>query len=433
MGKTMPELEALSDSPWKMFIFLSELLHRPVLTHDGRQLGRLTDLKIRLGDMFPRVTAVLLKTRRSGRNGIKSLDWETIERINSQVLHLHPGAEERLVSPQIGSEEILLCEEILDKQVVDTHGAKIERVNDIHLLIARQDLHVIHAEIGMRGILRRLGWLRVIDGLSNWLFAYHMAERLVSWKFVQPLAGDTVGQDLKLNLHGTKLRDIHPSDLADILEELDRANRARIFTALDPETAAGALQELEDPKLQRSLLESAPAERASDIIEEMEPDEATDLLADMPQEQQQQIIDKLEEPVREDLEELLQFPEGTAGGIMTTEYIALGGQCTFAEALDEIRRSDCSMDSLSYIYVIAPDDLLLGVQTLLHLLSHPAQTRLREQMDTNLVTVSTDASIKEIGALFRKYKFMAIPVVDDGNRICGIVTIHDIIEAGEWL
>lgn len=431
----MPELEKLTDSPWKMFIFLSELLDRPVLSHDGLQLGRLTDLKIRLGDMFPRVTAILLRTqtRTHKRNGVRSLDWDAVESINGQVLHLHPGAEARLMPPQTQNEELLLREDILDKQVVDTQGAKIERVNDIHLLIAHENLHVIHAEIGIRGILRRLGWLRVVDGLSNWLFAYHITEKLVSWKFVQHLAGDNVRQDLKLNLHGNKLRDIHPSDLADILEELDRSNRARVFTALDAETAAGALQEVEDPKLQRSLIESAPTERASDIIEEMEPDEATDLLADLSEEKQQQIIEKLEDPVREDLEELLQFPEGTAGSIMTTEYIALDGRRTFAEALDEIRHSDYSLDSLIYIYVLAPDDRLLGVQTLRRLLVETPETKLHVQMDTNLVTVATDESVKEIATLFRKYKFMALPVVDSDNRISGIVTIHDIVQAGEWL
>src|SRR5262249_53968242 len=150
---------------------------------------------------------------------------------------------------------VLLRKEILDKQIVDTHGAKLERVNDLHFLVAERELRVVHVDVGFRGLLRRLGWLRGFDSLTEWLFSYQLADHLVSWKFVQPLASDPTRSVLKLNYTQRRLDDIHPSDLADIMEELDVHQRQVMFRSLDVETAAEALEEV-DEKLQIPLLES---------------------------------------------------------------------------------------------------------------------------------------------------------------------------------
>src|SRR5512135_2474088 len=177
------------------FLYVSELLGRPVVDATGRRVGKLVDLKARLGEAFPRMCALVV---RLGGKRTAALDWSEVAAFGPKKVLLVPGAKDKLGPLEVKGEEILLKEELLDKQVVDTHGAKIERVNDIHLLIINQDLRLVHVDIGKRGILRRLGLLKPIDKLTSWFFEYTMPEVLVSWKYIQPLASDPHKKDLKL-------------------------------------------------------------------------------------------------------------------------------------------------------------------------------------------------------------------------------------------
>ncbi|MFH1574931.1 MAG: hypothetical protein ABIG68_13170, partial [Acidobacteriota bacterium] len=210
----------MQSSGLEMFLFFSELLGQKAVGHTGKPVGEMQDLKVRLGDPYPKVTALLIKRRRP--QGSLSLDWSEVRSLNGGTIHLKEGAEAKLAAHEVRQDEILLRQDLLDKQVVDTHGARIERVNDVHLLVVRSDLHIVHVDIGIRGILRRLGWLRAVDALTDWLFAYQLREKMVSWKYVQPLAAGLMKQNLKLNVKLQTLREIHPSDLADILEDLDQ-------------------------------------------------------------------------------------------------------------------------------------------------------------------------------------------------------------------
>lgn len=422
------QLDKLLDPGLKMFVFLSEILGRPVVTSQGAPLGRVGDLKIRLGEMFPKVVGLVVRPRRRGRP--RSLPWSEVESLSGQAIVLKPGAEARLAPVESGQDEILLREELLDQQVVDTSGARIERVNDIHLLIVDEDLRIVHVEIGIRGILRRMGWLRAIDAVTNWLFAFQFQDKLVSWKTVQPLASDPFKKNLKIDVRLKRLHELHPSELADILEDLDQDSRARIFKALDLETAAETLQEV-DPKLQLSLLESAPVEQASDILEEMDSDEATDLLADLPEEKQQEIIQTLERPHRQIIEELLTFEEGTAGSIMTKDYVAVGVDRTIEDAFEEVKKTSHPLESIAYLYVTNAENALVGVLTLRHLLLCARDAALAPLMNTHLVKARTEDDVDEVAGLFRKYKFMALPVVDAEDRLRGIITLRDIVESKE--
>ncbi len=410
----------------KMFVFFSELLGRSVVDSNGKVLGKLTDMKVKLGELFPKV--VSLSIRKKWRRGLLELDWSEIEGLTGHLIRLKPDAEKK-IKPFAGNEnEILLREELFDKQVVDTFGAKIERVNDIHLLVVDRELRIVHVDIGMRGIFRRLGWVKVIDSLTDFFFSYQIPEKMISWKYVQPLASDPQKKDLKLNVTLRKLHELHPSDLADILEELDQASRSRVFKSLDLSTAAETLQEVE-PKYQLSLILSTSEELVSDILEEMEPDEATDLLAGLPQEKKTKLIQTMEKPSREKLEELLRFEEGTAGSIMTKDYIFIQGDKTIGDASELFKRTTHPLDTISYIYVTDEENHLIGVLTLRHLVLCDKDTPLSKLMNTNLIKVKTEDDVKEVKEIFKKYKFMAIPVVDEENRLSGIVTLRDAVES----
>jgi CBS domain-containing protein/sporulation protein YlmC with PRC-barrel domain len=408
----------------KRFIYFSELLGKPALYADGRRLGRLADLKVRLGESFPKVVALHF---RLGWRKVLSLDWSEVESFSGDKILLKPGAEEKLSPQDVKSEEMLLKEELLDKQVVDTDGAKIERVNDIHLLVINNDLRIVHVDIGKRGILRRLELLRPVEGLTKWFFEYEFPEVLVSWKYIQPLASDLHRAELKLNVTARGLHDLHPSDLADILEDLDRENQNRIFKALDLETAANTLQEVE-PWLQRSLIEAAPEEKASDLLEEMEPDEATALLSELPEDKKRKLFLTMEKPSREVLQELLTYKEGTAGRIMTTDYVSVREDQTVGDAVRAFKGTTHPLESVAYIYVLDAEGRLRGVITLRHLLLMDRETPVRDLMNTRLVRVWTDDGVGAVAEVFGKYKFLMVPVVDEENVLVGVITFQDIIE-----
>ena len=411
----------------RRFVFFSALQGRAVLDSAGQVFGRLHDLKTKLGEHFPRITTVVVRKEKLKKP--LALDWAEVSAFDGDTVTLRPGAEKAGTSVEVGAEEILLKVDLLDKQVVDTFGAKIERVNDVHLLIVDHELRIVHVDFGVRGILRRLGWLRAADGLMDWLFGYRFPEKLVSWKYVQPLAAD-LKHNLKLNVTLRKLQEIHPSDLADILEELGRANRSSIFKSLDLQTAAETLQEV-DPKIQMSLIETTPEERATDILEEMEPDEAKDFLAELSEEKQEKLMRTMEDPYRENMEELLQYKEGTAGSIMTKDFIALSREATVAQAIEVFSGVFYPMESLTYIYVTDHEGHLAGVITLRHLITCDKQAALGKLMNQRLVRAGIEDDIDTVAGIFRKYKFLALPVVDPDNVIQGIITLQDIVEDRE--
>jgi magnesium transporter len=414
------------DANVNLFLFFSDILGRPVVGADGAPIGKIADLKVKLGELFPRVSSLAVRKRR--QKGLWELDWQQVQDLNSHTVGLRPGAEQGFRPLEVKNDEILLRDELLDKQVVDTFGAKIERVNDVHLLIVKQDLRLVHIDYGIRGILRRLGWLRALDAATNWLFAYQIGEKMISWKFIQPLLSGLVRGSLKLNVTSRKIHEIHPSDLADIIEELDTLNRSSVFRALDLQTAAQTLEEVEDPKLQVALIESAPADRASDILEEMAPDEATDLLADLPEEKAQRLMRTMEKPSREVIEELLQFKEGTAGSLMTTDFFAVGKDRTIGEAIEAFRKTTYPLESVAYIYVTDKDGRLVGVSTLRQLVTCERDIPLRKLMNPHLVFVAPGDDADAVKDLFKKYKFLALPVVDEERRLSGIITLKDIMQ-----
>ena len=426
----MQKLEApfkdLQPTNINMFLFFSELLGRFVVDEAGVAIGKLADFKLRLAELFPMVATLVVKKR--GEKKLVELDWQEVQSLNKTMIRLNPGACDKFRPLEVNPQEILLRDELLDKQVVDTFGAKIERVNDIHLLIVNRDLRIVHVDYGIRGILRRLGWLKAIDFFTNWLFAYQFEEKMISWKYIQPLPSGPAKQSLKLNVTSRKIHEIHPSDLADIIEELDQISRSTVFRSLDLQTAALTLEEV-DPKLQLRLIESAPVEQVSDILEEMAPDEATDFLADLPEEKQQKLIRTMEKPSREAVEELLKFKEGTAGSIMTKDFLSVRKDKTIGDAIEEFRKTVYPLESISYIYVTDQDNRLAGVSTLRHLITCQKDATLGKLMNTHLVKVEPEDNVNTVASLFKKYKFMALPVVDKEDVLKGIITLQDIMQS----
>jgi Mg/Co/Ni transporter MgtE len=320
--------------------------------------------------------------------------------------------------------ELLLKDSLLDKQIVDTHGAKILRVNDLHLLKVNSDLRLVHVDVGLRGLMRRIGLEKATEKFFQWFFDYHLTDNLIPWRVVQPLSSPDL---LRLKISQDRMAQLHPADLADIIEELDINKRTEVFQALDVETAAEALEET-DPKIQVHLIENLHPAKASDIIEEMSPNEAADLLGDLPKDKAEGILKEMEKEMAEDVKELLVHPEEEAGGLMTTAFPVFPPQTTAKEALNYLRRESENLDLIYYLYIADDNGHLLGVASLRNLLMANPHRALADLMEPRVVTVGVKEEKKEIADLFAKYAFKAVPVVDMENHIKGVIPFRSLLE-----
>lgn len=414
---------AVNQEP-QVFLFLSEILGKKIVDPEGRPIGKVLDLTVNIGEMYPPVTDVLLRLEKERTKVL--LPWSRVASVNG-ALTTHPLRPEDFRMPEPRTGEQFLKETLLDKQVVDTDGAKIRRVNDIQFVKARQTLYLVHVDVGFHGLIRRIGLEKPVGFLLRTLFDYSMdsmEDQLISWKFIQPLASPAL---LRLTVAQNRLAHLHPADLADIIEELDIHNRSAVFRSLDVETAAETLEET-DPKIQVSLIEGLDTANASDIIEEMSLSEAADLLGELPPDKAAGILKEMEQDVAEDVKELLAHPEEKAGGLMTTSYPSLAPDLKASEAMDMIRKMAEDMDMIYYLYVVDAQEQLLGVLSLRDLLVAKPDTPLAEIMDTRVVSVNIEEKKDRIAEDFAKYGIMAMPVVDDDNRMEGVILFKNLLE-----
>lgn len=412
-----------------LFIFLTDLTGKKIYAPDGKGLGRVIDFATDAVENYPRVSSLIY---RAGwlRPKRTRVPWEQIARLDRAGIILAAGWDEYARPLERGPGEVLLVADVLDKQIVDVNGAKIERVNDIHFLNTDRDLRVVHADVGFRGLLRRLGFLALFDALTEWLFSYKLKEQFIPWRFAQPLGKVLAGRSIELTVARQRLATLHPADLADILEELPPPDRAAFFKALDDETAADTLEEVEDAELAVDLLETVGPERAGDIIEEMQPDEAADVLQEFDETQAQEIIGGMEDDERaEDLRELLAQEEGTAGAVMTTEYVSVPPTATVAAALRILKKEARDVENYDVFHVVAGDEELLGIFSLREAVLAKGTTPIVELMERRIVSVKPDDKLSEVADIFGKYGFSTVPVVDDKGKIRGIVALRDAVAA----
>jgi CBS domain-containing protein/sporulation protein YlmC with PRC-barrel domain len=403
----------------QMFIFFSELMGERILDPQGRPVARILDLIAAIDVAYPRVTGILMRFSNNGK--IVAVSWRDVSFAKGKIT-LKNEAYEPLEGSDKG--ESRLKEALLDKQVVDTDGAKIRRVNDLQFLIANGALYLVHVDVGFRGLLRRVGLKRPFSFILRALFDYEMSDQLISWKFIQPISSPDL---LRLTVAQKRLSQLHPADLADIIEDLDINQRSAVFNALDVETAAETLEET-DPRIQVSLIEGLPAENASDIIEEMSLSEAADLLGDLSPETAEGILNEMESDVADDVKELLAHPEEVAGGLMTTAYSSFPPAATVSEVLERIRGAADDLDLIYYIYVVDEKEHLLGVLSLRDLFGAKPDRQLSEVMDARVVSVNIREKKGKIAEDFFKYGIMAIPVVDDEEHLEGVILFKNLLE-----
>jgi len=405
----------------KDFYFFSDFLNRRVYNSSLQKAGSISDLVAERAEPYPMIIGMIIRTK--GREKRFYLPWEKMIRVEPQITF----SEDELRSLKASLPEkdiVLLREEVMDKQIVDTYGAKVVRVNDLHFLRVDSRLRLVHVDVGFRGLMRRVGWEKLVDQILRWLFSYDLPNQFISWKYVQLLSGSDL---LQLSVSQKKLSHLHPADLADIIEDLSSRERSAIFHALDTETAAEALEEI-DPKIQKALMETIPVEKASDIVEEMSPSDAADLLADLPEERAEEILEGMEHEKAEDLRELLVHPDETAGGLMTTAYLSLAPGVTIETAIARLKAEAPNLDIIDYIYVVDEEEVLQGVVSIRDLLTAQSHLPLSEIQGSRVVSVKPDEDQNEVVEAFAKYGFRALPVVDEENHLRGVISFRSVLD-----
>ncbi|MCA1989611.1 MAG: CBS domain-containing protein [Desulfarculus sp.] len=407
----------------KNAIYFSELLRTVVVDGQGRRLGRLEDMAAEIQQTLPPLTALLVGGDRSGQ---RLIPWEAVRSLEGRRIVVDASVE-----PETGSLEerlagrLLVRQHLLDRQIVDTGGAKLVRVND--LVLHRRNGHLVLSavEVGARGLLRRAGLLRPADALIQWLFSYRWPENLIHWHLVQPVDSADV---VRLRWSLTRLSHLHPADLADILEDLDPASRARLLQLLDPEIAADVLEETE-PKVQAALISNLPTEQASDILDLMPSDEAADVLQGLAPERAESLLREMEPEQAEQVRCLLDHDQSTAGGLMTVGFLSLPPETSVGQAFDHLRQESADLDVIYYVYVEDRDGHLLGVVNLRELLASPPEATLAQIMETRVISVELKEDPDQVANIFAKYGLRAVPVLDEQGRLHGVLRFKALLDA----
>jgi magnesium transporter len=357
-----------------------------------------------------------------GRAGDRTVPYSELAALLSAAIPLKRASRE-IPDYQFHDEDIRLVADVLDKQILDTDGARVVRVNDIELVRINGDVVVSNVDIGVQGILRRIG----LRGVGRWAahrFHTDASAGTISWDFVEPLVHD---QSMRLKVPASKLAELHPSDIAEIISDLNRAEHKDLLNKLDIKQLADTLEEVE-PDFQANLLGHFSDEKVADVLEEMSPDEATDFLAELPDERRQGLLKLMETDEADEVRELLRYDEDTAGGLMTTEYVAVTPEMTASQAIEHLRQIGEEAELLYYVYVIDKDEHLLGVFSLSDLIIAKPETPITQFMHKRLISVELDAKQDDIAQLVAKYNLIAVPVVDAEKHLHGIVTADDALD-----
>ena len=407
-------------------LYLSQMLGRPVLDEAGEKIGVVSDLAISTGEVFPRITSLAFQ----GPGKVPfMISWRRyVGEFDEEGIRLKVPSHEIRFS-YLQPSEILLARDLLNRQIVDTQGLKVVRVNDLKLSVSGSQLRLLGAEVGIRGILRGLAkWLeKAVVGIAK-AFGKRIDEQIIAWNYMDLLDRDL--SSVQLSVTHKRLGELHPADVADILEQLDPRQRANVFAHLDEAHATEAISEMED-EYQAEFIENLDSARAAGLLGSMDPDDAADIVRDLSYEKAETLLRLMGVEDAEEIRHLLGYKDGTAGGMMTTQYVHMNQDDTVAETIEVLRALDDDFPRVTFVYVLNDYDELVGVVSLRTLVLSAPEKRMSDIMHTDLLTSSPDDTEEEVSTDIFKYDLPAMPIVDEHGVLLGIVTVEDAWDAIE--
>ena len=403
-------------------VSLTALLGTPVTDSQGQLRGKLKDIVVATGPDGGKVAGLVLKTR----TGLSIVPSQEVMETPAGTLELRSAAA--LAPLKDESSYLFLQRDLVDRQIIDINGRKVVRVNDVDLEWtgegAARHLRVAEVEVGLRGAFRRV-FKGILPRARLESISRRFSARAIPWQFVDVIEPDPARR-VKLRIEHERLAEIHPSELADILEDLAPAEREAVFTSLDEEVAAETLEEVE-PKLQKALLEKLDDERIADIVEEMDPGAAADLLSELPEDQSDAILEEMEPEERQEVEDLLEFDEDSAAGCMTTDFVYVGVDATVAQAVQALRSFDGDPESVTEVFLLDEKRMLRGAIPLARLVMAQPETHLSVLAEPRVLSCPADLKQNELAEMFDKYNLHALPVVDPQGRMVGVVRAEQVI------
>ncbi len=397
--------------------FLSRVIGNRVYSSGGKPIGKIKDLIVETDLIRPKIVAVCLKNK----NGIEIVDYSKfkVEKLKGQYIF-----KCSTIKPfNIDKEKIFyLRKNVLDKQIVDINGRKLVRVNDLKLAVLSTGTYLVAVDVGFEGFLRRLGVAKPLKILFKFLGISFPSNHIL-WDEVENVNS---GHEIKLSKENSNLFKLHPSDLADIIEEMDKNMRFAVFSSLDDEKAADVLEELE-PNAQVSLIQHLSVEKAADLLKKMPADEVADILDELNEEAAEELLNEMEDTVSQEIRELMEYSEDSVGSIMTTDYVCFDQNDTVSNVTKELRRSKPEADTIYYLYVVNDKGKLIATISLRDLIISELEDKVHHIMNKSVVYVYDDDDIDSLNEIISKYSLLAVPVVNREKMLMGMVIINDVV------
>ena len=407
-----------------MELYATELFGVKTYDSQGNYVGRVREFFIEPAEAPNRISHFLLS-----RGSFQPLvaKHNQIASVSDGKIQLNVG-EKALEIYEPNESWLAVRKDLLDQQIIDTRGRKVVRVNDLDLAEQRSngnvELRLTQVDVGLPGAVRRLLQGVIPSGVVRRL-QRPLPPSTIRWEFVNLIEPDPLRR-VKLRITHEKLEDLHPADLADIIEELSASERQSIIASLDEETAAGVLAEL-DARLTTQIVEDLDPEKAADILEEMAPDAAADLLADLPKETSEELLDEMPGREANEVRELLEFDPATAGGMMNTDFVFVSEVATRDEVLEWLRKQDQNFDQLDTVVLLDDKAEYSGAVPVVRMLMAAPDEPLGALKMEPQVSLPPEAHEKEVFELFDKYNLRMLTVVDRANRPIGAITVDDVV------
>ena len=414
------------DSKGIIMLYLSQMLGKPVVDCTGEKIGTVSDLAISTGEVFPRITSLAFQ----GPGKIPfMISWRKyVDEFDDDGLTLQVEAHDIRFS-YLQPDEVLLARDLMNRQIVDTQGLKVVRVNDLKLSVSGSQLRLLGAEVGVRGILRGLApWIeRSVVSVAK-VFGKKIDEQIIAWNYMDLLDRDL--SEVQLSVTHKRLDELHPADVADILEQLDPQQRANVFEHLDDAQATEAISEMED-EYQSDFIESLDNKQAANVLGNMDPDDAADIVRDLSFERAETLLRLMGVEDATEIRRLLGYKDGTAGGMMTTQFVTVHSSDTVRDAIEVLRGLPEDAPSVYYLYVLDDDHRLVGVSSVRTLVLNRDDALMGDIMYTDIISVTPDEPEEDAVEDIFKYELTAMPVVDEREVLLGIITVDDAWDALE--
>lgn len=411
-------------------IYLSQLLGNPVIDANGEKIGVVNDLGIATREVFPRVTSLAFQG--PGKTPFM-ISWRKyVETFNDEEVRLSVAATDIRFS-YLQPDEVLIARDLLNKQIVDTRGMRVVRVNDLKLSdTSSTQLRLLGAEVGVRGLLRALspGFERLVLNISHAL-GKNIPEKIIAWNYMDLIDRDL--SNVKLSVSHQTLDDLHPADVADIIEQLDPRLRGQVFAQLDDTQAAEAMAELDDDEMAAKIMDDMEDADASRVLSEMDPDDAAELVGELDYERAEKLLRLMGIKEQRAIRQLLGYKDDTAGRIMTSEFVSATRETTVAEVAERMRGLPDDFEPVNYIYVTDDNYRLCGVVPVRRLfISEPDEQLGKLMNDDEPMFAKPDDDQEDVAESIAKYNVLAMPVCDEKTgRILGIVTVDDALDVLE--